>query len=287
MTPGELDRRGFLRLSAQGCALLLGASRLRASVQDILRVVIALPATGAESVGRGVTLGLEEAARTGTLIGRGIASEMVVDVAAAREAAIGAAAIIGGVDDASAADLAGMAEAAGVLFVDIGSRADALRASCRPGVFHVEASQTMYAAAAADAPAGTDVVLWHPALERFGAAQLCDRFRARFGTGMDGAAWAGWMAVKVLWEASLRSRSTEPAALRAYLERPATQFDGHKGRPLFFRSADHQLAQPLYRVSGGEVVDEVPHAGEADASARETLDRFGATGAPGCADTDS
>jgi hypothetical protein len=66
---------------------------------------------------------------------------------------------------------------------------------------------------------------------------------------MNGSAWAGWIAVKVVVEAALRTRSTSPAALLAYMEAPATQFDGHKGWPLTFRGSDHQLRQPLYIAS--------------------------------------
>ena len=65
---------------------------------------------------------------------------------------------------------------------------------------------------------------------------------------MDGGAWAGWFAVKLISEAALRARSSEPAKLLAYLELPSTSFDGHKGWPLSFRGADHQLREPLYVV---------------------------------------
>ena len=98
---------------------------------------------------------------------------------------------------------------------------------------------------------------------------------------MDGAAWAGWMAVKVLWEASLRARTVEAAGIRAYLERESTQFDGHKGWPLSFRAWDHQLRQPLYLVSadGARVLGEVPERRGDDAPSRELLDRIGADAA--------
>jgi ABC transporter substrate binding protein (PQQ-dependent alcohol dehydrogenase system) len=156
----------------------------------------------------------------------------------------------------------------------------------------VEASARMYAGALAargdDAAAATEAVLWHPALERFGAGQLNDRYRARFGEGMDGPAWAGWMAVKALWEASLRARATDAAGLRAYLLRGATQFDGHKGWPLSFRAGDHQLRQPLYLAApadggGTRIVGEVPTRGADDTeSSRELLDRLGGTSTSIC-----
>ena len=40
-------------------------------------------------------------------------------------------------------------------------------------------------------------MLWDASLERFGATQLNDRYRRRFGVGMDGPAWAGWFAAKL------------------------------------------------------------------------------------------
>ncbi|HEX2079727.1 MAG TPA: hypothetical protein VHG08_18575, partial [Longimicrobium sp.] len=45
------------------------------------------------------------------------------------------------------------------------------------------------------------------------AAQLNERFR-RSATPADPAAWASWMAVKVLWESVARTGTTEPAELR-------------------------------------------------------------------------
>ena len=81
-------------------------------------------------------------------------------------------------------------------------------------------------------------VLWRPDLERYGAAQLNQRFRARFGYGMDENAWAGWFAIKLAVEAMLRSRQRDPVALAHWLgesdARPV--FDGHKGSGLSFRS---------------------------------------------------
>ena len=90
------------------------------------------------------------------------------------------------------------------------------------------------------------MVLWGSTLERYGASQLNDRYRAKYHLDMDGGAWAGWFAMKLISESSLRAGSNQAARLLAYLESPATSFDGHKGWPLNFRSADHQLREPLY-----------------------------------------
>jgi ABC-type branched-subunit amino acid transport system substrate-binding protein len=284
-----IGRRAFVRSAAHGCAALLAGgpgALLRAAgrAQDELRIVLVTVAEGALS--RGVAMGVEEAARTGALMGRGMRMLGADSVAAAdrmlREG--GAAALVGGWDEASCRALGELADAAGVLFVNTGCAADALRgADCRRAVFHVEASEAMYAAAlAGDSAGATEAVLWHPSLERFGAAQVNDRYRARFGgEGMDGGAWAGWMAAKVLWEASLRARSTDTGALRDYLERDGTQFDGHKGWPLSFRPWDHQLRQPLYLVApaaegGTRVAGEVPsRPAEGGPSSRELLDALG------------
>ena len=83
------------------------------------------------------------------------------------------------------------------------------------------------------------------------------------------------MAVKILWEASLRTRAVNPDALAAFLSNPSTQFDGHKGRPLSFRAWDRQLRQPLYVVDAERVV-EVPAATPQDSSTRAVLDQLGA-----------
>lgn len=290
MTANDLDRRAFVR--AAGALLLAGSDfrfPLRSRVQDALRICF-VAGPDAASAARGVTLGVEEAARTGELVGRRIELVTADSLEEAAHLAVdrGPAALIGGFDDGRCEVLVDLAHRTGVLVMNVGCRADEWRAeACERNVFHVEASESMYADALAargeDGEVPASAALWHPSLERFGAAQLNDRFRARFAGEMDGAAWAGWMAVKVLWEASLRARTVESAGIRAYLERDATQFDGHKGWPLSFRAWDHQLRQPLYLAapSAGNgdtrVVGEVPaRRGGEESSSHELLDLLGA-----------
>jgi ABC-type branched-subunit amino acid transport system substrate-binding protein len=214
--------------------------------------------SGAASIARGVRLGAAESKQTAALFGddvelyeadgaSGGALPAAERLSSARKIQV---LIIASVADTDA--LSSFAESRHILFMNAASRAPSVRAACRRHTFHVEATDIMYANVARDSR--DSVSLWAPGLERFGASQLNDRYHARYETGMNGSAWAGWIAVKVVAEAALRTRSTSPAALLAYMEAPTTQFDGHKGWPLTFRGSDHQLRQPLYianRVEGG------------------------------------
>jgi ABC-type branched-subunit amino acid transport system substrate-binding protein len=101
------------------------------------------------------------------------------------------------------------------------------------------------------------LVAWSSSLERFGAAQLNERYRKRFGVEMDEDAWAGWLAIKVLLDAVLRKGTADPCTLERALI-AGERFDGHKGVPLFFDPLSRELVQPLFalRTSGeAEPVD--------------------------------
>ena len=227
-----------------------------------------LPA--AASVARGVRLGAAEANQTAALFGGDVqlfetngtgagATTAANNLLSARQVQI-----LVGTSAADADALSRLAESRGVIFLNAASRAQSLRSACRRFTFHIEATDAMYASAAhggqsvrsrsVPATAQTlfehvdSVVLWGPTLERFGASQINERYRDKYHQGMDGSAWAGWAAVKIAADAALRAQSTAPAKLVAYLESPSTEFDGHKGWPLTFRTADHQLRQPLYIV---------------------------------------
>jgi ABC-type branched-subunit amino acid transport system substrate-binding protein len=214
------------------------------------------------SAARGVRLGAAEAKQTANLFGNDVelyeattrttATAAAMQLLSARQVQV---LIASSADDVE--PLSRFAEAHHILFLNVASRAEAVRAACRRFTFHIEATNEMYANASQfpAAPASRtitstrdadSVLLWGPTLERYGASQINDRYRDKYGTGMDGNAWAGWAAVKFVAESALRTRSTDPLKLLAYLESPDTQFDGHKGWPLSFRRTDHQLRQPLY-----------------------------------------
>lgn len=242
---------------------------------ETLRVGVVAPrgALG-EAALRGVTLGSEEAERAGELVDRHL--ELRVTRAAGASAtaegvrelvAEDVTAVVGGFDEDACRTLARMAEEHGFLFVNVGCRADAFRTLGFQRSFHVEASESMYrdAGTASGSDRRGPPVLWHGELVRFGAAQLNDRFRERFGTPAEPAGWAGWMAVKILWETHLRTGDTDPDSLARHLEESDEGFDGHKGEPLAFDPTLRQLDQPLYRrdlrSSGSPGTD---GAGEAD-----------------------
>jgi ABC-type branched-subunit amino acid transport system substrate-binding protein len=120
------------------------------------------------------------------------------------------------------------------------------------------------------AASGVRPLMWHHTLERYSARELNNRHRRRFDEPLDGASWSAWAALKLVGEALLRQGPT-PRALVEYLE-SEPPFDGHKGRALTFRKEDHQLRQPMYLwrpgkagAEAGEVVAEVPRAGDLDA----------------------
>jgi hypothetical protein len=91
------------------------------------------------------------------------------------------------------------------------------------------------------------IEIWDPKLERFGARQLNDRYRAATGTSMTSEAWVGWLSMKILSESAMRVGSADPVSIDKYLLAPSTRFDGHKGAPLWFDDGG-ELQQPLYVV---------------------------------------
>jgi hypothetical protein len=285
----RLNRRDFLHRAVLAAVAWRGVSPLRWRAPVPLRIGVSDAAAGSpQGAARraGIELGLDEARHAATLFG----GEVVLVPVAPRDIRRGAlAAVIGGHEPDDAEELSGNTERAGVIFMNVGCASDSLRSGgCRPSLFHVVPSDAMCrdAVAQANAATGAWAAAWDPSLERFGADTLNTRFQSRFGRPMTSDAWCGWFAVKVLWEASLRARTTTAAPMAAYLRRESTQFDGHKGRALSFRGWDGQLRQPVYvlaRDGSGttRMIGEFPAAPTGAESSRDVLDRIGvrATGA--------
>ena len=88
-------------------------------------------------------------------------------------------------------------------------------------------------------------VAWHWTWERNGAPQVNSRFDKKSGgRHMAGADWASWLAVKMIVQSALRTRSADFAAQRAFILGDG-RFDGAKGLALSVRPWDHQVRQAL------------------------------------------
>jgi ABC transporter substrate binding protein (PQQ-dependent alcohol dehydrogenase system) len=106
--------------------------------------------------------------------------------------------------------------------------------------------------------AGLAPVAWHWSFEAYGAAQLTRRFFRHADRQMQSADWAAWVAVRAIGEAVIRTRSTDLAAIAAYLRSDKLNLDGSKGPPLSFRAWDNQLRQPILLADANWVVAETP-----------------------------
>jgi len=286
-----ITRRAFLDRAALA-ALAVAAPRVRwRTAAAPLRIAV-IPSANAPDRALGIQLGVDEARHAAALFGGGVELQTAAPrepfaTAAARLAGATPTVMIGGDTASECERLAAIAAAHGAIYFNVGCADDALRArACSRAAFHVCPSGAMLRQATTERPAaaGATALAWDPALVKFGADTLNERFLKQFNRPMNSASWCGWVAIKIAWEASLRARSTEGQAIGAFLETPAAQFDGHKGRPLSFRTWNHQLRQPVYvtaapvaagsAVAGAGQPIEVPSSREEE-DARTSLDRLG------------
>jgi hypothetical protein len=273
----RVNRRAF----AQSMAGVIGAvagfpAIVPAFAPDVLVLGVMRPLEN-DSFARGVAFGAMEAAQTAKLVRKSITTVEPQAGPSSRNAdrvaalvKMSAQVVIGHGDDAHVREIARACDTHRIVFFNCGSRSDNLRrALCARTTFHIDGSAAMYAGAARQSPAGSKIVLWDSRLEKYGAAQLNDRFTEFADRPMDGSAWAGWVAVKIAWESFLRA----PNSMVSWLTSDAAQFDGHKGSPLSFRRWDGQLRQPLYAVAAR--VTDVPDVARSTRPIREVLDTIG------------
>jgi ABC transporter substrate binding protein (PQQ-dependent alcohol dehydrogenase system) len=86
---------------------------------------------------------------------------------------------------------------------------------------------------------------WHAALEQWGATQFQNRFRRLANRPMRDLDYDVWVAVRSIGEAATRARSSDPAAIIAYLKSAEFDLAAFKGRKLTYRDWDGQLRQPI------------------------------------------
>ena len=259
-----MNRRHFL-LATAGTLAGLALDKLWAGEGREAFLAQILPAAGADRdiASRGALLAAEEAARAADLLGLRLELRTGGPGDAGKLIDQGALALIGGLDASERAALSQLAENRVVPLLTTRALGDSSDDEpLRTHVFHIAAGPRERRAilehwrTRENAQAGeAEIAEWHPSLKRFGAEQLNQRYRGRFGTPMEPLAWTSWMAVKAAAEAALRGAET-PADLARRLT--TLGFDGHKGTRLRFRSSNHTLQQPLYVIAGGKVLAEIP-----------------------------
>jgi ABC transporter substrate binding protein (PQQ-dependent alcohol dehydrogenase system) len=104
-------------------------------------------------------------------------------------------------------------------------------------------------------------VAWHWTWEHNGAPQVNSRFDKKSGgRRMEGPDWAAWIAVKMIVQSALRTRSVDFAKQRDFILGDAG-FDGDKGLPVGVRPWDHQLRQAVLLAAPYMVVASAPVEG--------------------------
>jgi ABC transporter substrate binding protein (PQQ-dependent alcohol dehydrogenase system) len=102
---------------------------------------------------------------------------------------------------------------------------------------------------------------WSPVYDELAATQLQNRFIRSAHRPMTERDYGAWMAVRAFGEAAIRTQSTDPATLAAYMWSPKFELAAFKGQPLSFRPWDGQLRQPILLVDDHSLVSISPQPG--------------------------
>jgi ABC transporter substrate binding protein (PQQ-dependent alcohol dehydrogenase system) len=102
---------------------------------------------------------------------------------------------------------------------------------------------------------------WTPSYQEYSALQMQHRFGIAAHRFMDEADYGGWLALRTVGEAVIRSGLTDAPGLHAFLRSPQFEVAGFKGQGLTFRSWDQQMRQPVLLASPLMVVSISPQEG--------------------------
>lgn len=108
---------------------------------------------------------------------------------------------------------------------------------------------------------GLVATAWSPAFQEYSALQMQHRFQIAAKRPMLEADYGGWLAVRIIGEAVLRSGKTSAADLATFMRSPKFEVAGFKGQSLTFRSWDQQLRQPVLLATPLMVVSMSPQDG--------------------------
>ncbi|MFT0860800.1 ABC transporter substrate-binding protein [Ancylobacter sp. G4_0304] len=102
---------------------------------------------------------------------------------------------------------------------------------------------------------------WHPSMENWGASQLQSRFFKQHQRMMQPLDFQMWEGVFSIGSASLKTRSSDPAKVKAQMLSPHYDLPVFKGVAASFRPWDQQLRQPILLTHATNTVTLSPQAG--------------------------
>jgi ABC transporter substrate binding protein (PQQ-dependent alcohol dehydrogenase system) len=108
---------------------------------------------------------------------------------------------------------------------------------------------------------GLTATSWHRTHEQWGAVQLQNRFKEKYGRWMEEIDYAGYLAARAVGEAATRAKSNELQPVKDYMLSPNFALQGYKGTPLSFRPWDGQLRQPVLLAAPRSLVAVAPIEG--------------------------
>ena len=108
---------------------------------------------------------------------------------------------------------------------------------------------------------GLAPVAWHPAFQEYSALQMQHRFEIAIHRRMSERDYAGWLSVRAIGEAVIRSGQMDAKSLGDFMRSKDFGVAGFKGQSLTFRKWDQQLRQPVLLASPLMVVSMSPQDG--------------------------
>jgi ABC transporter substrate binding protein (PQQ-dependent alcohol dehydrogenase system) len=108
---------------------------------------------------------------------------------------------------------------------------------------------------------GLVATAWHPSFQEYSALQMQHRFKLFAHRDMTERDYAGWLALRIVGEAIIRSGKVETSDLRAFMRSKRFEVAGFKGEGLTFRPWDQQLRQPVLLAQALMVTSMSPQEG--------------------------
>jgi ABC transporter substrate binding protein (PQQ-dependent alcohol dehydrogenase system) len=109
--------------------------------------------------------------------------------------------------------------------------------------------------------AGLVATSWDANFDQWGAVQLQNRFTKRFARRMTALDFQAWSAARMIGEAAVRTKGSDPGALFDYIKSAAFELAAFKGQRLTLRNWNLQLRQPILLADGRMVVSVSPQDG--------------------------